>query len=79
MKLSESTLKAILAKLALTREDEIGCDTCFQEVDRFVEMLLAGESPDSVMPLVQHHLEICGNCHEEFDALISAIRAAENE
>lgn len=78
MKISEATLKAIVAKLALTREDEIGCDTCFEEVDRFVEMLIAGDSPEIVMPLVQHHLEICGNCHEEFDALISALQAAKD-
>lgn len=74
MKISQETLRKIVEKLALTREEEIGCETCFQEVDRFVEMLLAGEDPKIVMPLVQHHLEICGNCHEEFDGLIDALR-----
>jgi hypothetical protein len=74
MRIQEETLRKIIEKIALTRTDEIGCETCFAEVDRFVDMLVAGEDPRNVMPLVEHHLQVCGNCHEEFEALLDALR-----
>lgn len=32
-------------------------------------MILAGKSAADAAPLVQDHLERCGNCQEEFEAL----------
>ncbi len=57
------------------REEEIGCDECFEQVDRFIEMELSGLDPAQAMPLVQEHLEICGECREEFETLMMALRA----
>jgi predicted anti-sigma-YlaC factor YlaD len=58
-----------------TRPDEIGCDECFEHVDRFVEMRLAGKKAAEAMPLVQDHLDRCNDCREEFEALLTALRA----
>jgi len=63
--------------VAETRETEIGCDECFEQVDRFVEMKISGLNTAQAMPLVQEHLEICGECREEFEALLFALRATE--
>lgn len=73
MKIQPETLKKLLIKISNTRPDEIGCDTCFQELDRFADMLKNGEEPATIMHLVQHHLEMCGNCNEEFEALLLAL------
>ena len=35
-----------------TRLDEIGCDECLEQLDRFVEMTLAGKNAAEAMPLV---------------------------
>ena len=43
--------------------------------DRFAEMVLDGKPAAEAMPLVQDHLDRCGDCHEEFDALLAALRA----
>jgi hypothetical protein len=69
--------KMFLRELAETREEEIGCDECFEQVDRFIEMELSGLSAAEAMPLVQLHLETCPECHEEFEALLRALRATE--
>ncbi len=61
-----------------TRPDEIGCDECLEEVDRFVEMDLAGLDAAEAMPLVQDHLDKCGSCREEFEALLRALRVVED-
>jgi hypothetical protein len=68
-------LKALIGEIAETREVEIGCDECFEQLDRFVEMRLAGLDASQAMPLIQEHVEICGECREEFEALLASLRA----
>ncbi len=68
-------LKKILRIIAETRDEELNCDRCFAEMNRFVDLLIEGKKPEEAMPLMQHHLEMCGECHEEFEALFAAIRA----
>jgi predicted anti-sigma-YlaC factor YlaD len=57
-----------------TRADEIGCDECFEQIDRFVEMTLAGKDAAEAMPLVQDHLSRCRDCREEFETLLHVLR-----
>lgn len=68
-------VKRLVRAVMSTRPDEIGCDECFEQLDRFVEMKLAGKNPAEAMPLVQDHLDRCGECREEFEALMMALRA----
>jgi hypothetical protein len=74
-KLESQELKRLVRMVMTTRPDEIGCDTCFQQLDEFVEMTLAGKDAAEAMPLVQDHLERCGDCREEFEALLAALHA----
>jgi hypothetical protein len=67
--------KMLIREIAEVREEEIGCDECFEQVDRFIEMELSGLDTARAMPLVQEHLEICGECREEYEALLTALRA----
>ena len=69
--------KAVVREIAEVREVEIGCDECFEQVDRFIEMELSGLDAARAMPLVQEHLETCGECREEFGVLLMALQAAE--
>ena len=68
-------LKQALGRLLGPAGPEIGCDECFEQLDRFVEMKLSGLNAAQAMPLVQEHVEICGECREEFEALLAALRA----
>ncbi len=74
---NKDIFRMLLREIAETREVEIGCDECFEQVDRFVEMKLSGLNTAQAMPLVQEHLEICGECREEFEALLLALGAKE--
>ncbi len=75
--LDRDQLSSLVRLIATTRPDEIGCDECLEEVDRFVEMKLAGLDASEAMPLVQDHLDKCRDCREEFEALSRALRAVE--
>ncbi len=75
MKLEPDTLRRIAHGALTARPDEIGCDECFEQLDRFVETTLAGKNAAEAMPLVQDHLDRCSDCREEFEALLAALRA----
>ena len=62
-------LKQTLSRLLGPAEPEVGCDVCFQELDRYVELELAGEAADTALPGLRAHLEGCPACREEHDSL----------
>ena len=68
-------LKDLLTTIMTTSEDEADCNTCFEELDRFTEMYAAGDDPAKILPHVEAHLKHCGDCREEFEALLSVLRA----
>ena len=76
--LNPDDLKRVVRAIAETREEEIGCDECFERLDLFVETKLSGLDAAAAMPLVQDHLDKCGDCREEFEALLIALRSTED-
>lgn len=48
---------------------EVGCEVCFEELDRFVELELAGEDADRAIPGLRAHLDGCPACREEHESL----------
>jgi hypothetical protein len=73
--LNPEKLKKIVRMIAETRDEELNCDRCFAEMNRFVELLLDGKEPEEAMPLFRHHLDMCGECNEEFEALFAAVQS----
>ena len=73
--LEPGAIKRMARGIMTTRDDEIGCAECFEQVDQFVEMKLAGKNAAEALPLVQDHLDRCGDCQEEFEALMTALKA----
>lgn len=73
--MQEPLIKQMVQMVAATRPDEIGCDECLDQLDHFAETVLAGKNAAEAMPLVQDHLNRCGDCREEFEALLAALRA----
>ncbi len=79
MELNAEVLKKMTRAIASTRDEEIGCDDCFEFVDIFVEAKLQGKNPEEAMPLVEAHLNRCANCQDEFEALLDAIKATSDD
>ena len=75
VRLDQARLNWLLRIVFTERPDEIGCDECFEVVDTFAKLRLAGRDAAQAMPLVQDHLERCPPCREEFEALLDALRA----
>ena len=62
-------LKQALGRLLGPAEAEIGCDACFDQLDRYVELELAGADADAKLPGFRAHLDGCPACREEHESL----------
>ena len=67
-------LNDVVGRLLGPAGPEIGCDACFEELDRYVELAVAGEDADAAVPGLRPHLEGCPACREEHDSLLALIR-----
>ena len=62
-------LKQALGRLLGPAGPEVGCEVCFAELDRYVELELAGKDVDAAIPGLRAHLEGCPACREEHESL----------
>ena len=63
-----------LARLLGPAGPELGCDECFAELDRYVELEAAGADADAAVPGLRAHLEGCPACREEHESLLALVR-----
>lgn len=61
--------KQVLGRLLGPSEREVGCDECFAELDRYVELELAGAEADAAVPGLRAHLSGCSACREDYESL----------
>jgi hypothetical protein len=60
-----------LASLLGRAGEDVGCDVCFDELDRYVELELAGQDADAAVPGLRAHFDGCPACREEHDSLLA--------
>jgi hypothetical protein len=56
-------------------EAELGCDECFGELDRYVELEASGADADAAVPGFRAHLDGCPACREEHESLLALVRS----
>jgi hypothetical protein len=59
----------LLGRLLGPADSEIGCDECFEQLDRYVDLELAGHDADGAVPGLRAHLDGCPACREEHESL----------
>jgi anti-sigma factor RsiW len=62
-------LEQALGRLLGPAGPEVGCDVCFDQLDRYVELELAGADADAAIPGLRAHLAGCPACREEHESL----------
>jgi hypothetical protein len=67
-------LTQALGRLLGPAEQELGCDACFEQLDRYVELEAAGAEADAAVPGLRAHLAGCPACREEHDSLLALVR-----
>jgi hypothetical protein len=69
--------KPAIARLLGPAAPEVSCDTCFELLDQYVELELAGARADEALPGVRPHLDGCPACREEHESLRALVSQPE--
>jgi hypothetical protein len=65
----------MLEQLLGPSRPELSCDECFEQLDRYVELELAGADADRAIPRLRPHLQGCPACREDHDSLVALLKA----
>jgi len=74
MKIESNEMKRLIRSIIDLQPEEITCGECFDVVDEYVEMELAGKNASEALPLVKDHLKRCPPCQQEYQALYRALK-----
>jgi hypothetical protein len=67
-------MSELIGKVLGPEGPELTCEQCFEELDRFVELELAGRDAEGAVPGMRAHLRGCPACSEEHDSLLELAR-----
>jgi anti-sigma factor RsiW len=59
----------LIARLLGPSRPEVSCEECFELLDQYVDLELAGEDADERLPGMREHLQGCPACHEDHESL----------
>jgi predicted anti-sigma-YlaC factor YlaD len=76
-RLTSRQTKSLIRMVSQTREREFNCAECLKHVSELVEREATGLPLDDVLGRVEHHLGMCPECREEYEALLKVLRASE--
>jgi hypothetical protein len=65
----------LVVRLLGPGEPELGCDECFELLDRYVDLEVAGEDADALVPGMRGHLRGCSACREDHESLRAFVKA----
>ena len=65
----------LVARLLGPPGPELTCEQCFAQLDRYVELELAGAPGDDQVPGMRAHLEGCPACDEDHESLLAFVTA----
>jgi hypothetical protein len=58
-----------IARLLGPPGPEVTCEQCFELLDEYVDLELAGDDADARLPGMRAHLIGCPACHEDHESL----------
>ena len=71
----EQRLGQTLGRLLGPAVPEVDCEVCFDELDRYVELEVAGHDADTAVPGFRAHLVGCPACREDHESLRALVTA----
>ena len=78
MPLSEEEIASLLRLVGNTEDAEINCEQCLALVAEFAEQQLTGKSIQEGLKAVEHHLSVCAECRDEYEALRRTLDAMDD-
>ena len=56
---------------------QVSCEECFELLDEYVDLELAGHDADERLPGMRAHLDGCPACREDHESLRDYVRSAD--
>lgn len=72
--LGEAAIRRLMQLLEKTQEEELTCQETFALLDEYVELVDSNAEMAALMPIVRLHLDMCPDCHNEFEALLRILQ-----
>jgi predicted anti-sigma-YlaC factor YlaD len=77
MALTSEQIGRLLKKIRQTREVEMTCPECLDELDKYTQRILDGEPIEGVLDRVREHLEDCPCCTNQYKLVLETLEAIE--
>ncbi len=71
---NQETLTRLMRMLEDTQDKDLSCDETFALLDEFTEIVADQQDAALLMPLVQHHVDACPDCREQFEVLLNILQ-----
>jgi hypothetical protein len=65
----------LIARLLGPSRPEVSCEECFERLDEYVDLELAGQDADAQLPGMREHLQGCPACREDHESLRGLVAA----
>lgn len=65
----------LVTRLLGPGEPELSCEACFVQLDRYVDLEIAGQDADALVPGMSAHLRGCPACREDHESLRAFVEA----
>ena len=72
--IAEDERQAILTRLLGPSGPEVSCEQCFELLDEYVDLELAGEDADRQLSGLREHLQGCPACREDHESMREFVR-----
>lgn len=66
----------LIAALLGPTGPEVTCEDCFEQLDRYVDLVFAGVDPELAVPGMRAHLAGCPACAEDHESLLEFVGRA---
>ena len=77
MALNSEQVDRLLKMIQQTREVELTCPECLDELDKYTQRILDREPIDGLLVSVRDHLEACPCCTGQFKLVLETLQAIE--
>jgi hypothetical protein len=61
------------------RTEELSCGEMYARLDEFVETEVKSQDLGKLTPLIREHLEMCPDCCEEYEALLTVLENTKDQ
>ena len=71
--IEDEVVLKFLQILENVRREDMSCDDMYAQLDEFVEREVKARDAARIMPLIQEHIDICPECCDEYQALMTVL------